>query len=529
MVRSPARYAVLALIPLAGIAVVSSFVPPGILWGDEPNGYDVLEYHLELPREWYQTHSTSPVTNNVFSNFPLLAESHYLLAMQLKGGPWAGMYLAQLMHAAFFVLAALSVYGAVREENEAAAIPATVAFASTPWIALLAPVAYNEGPLVLFSTLAVVLVMRGLREEGPRWVFVLAGMFAGFACGTKLTAVPMVVMALPVVLLASRIISKIEVRNPRRVGLKKDIRDGEGSGSNFRFQISDLAGFVVGAAITFSPWLLRTHLATGNPVFPELTKLFGSAHFTMEQITRWHVANHLPAQALRSVGGRVSELFEQIILDPRYGYTLIPLAILCIVLARASSLHRSAAVLLLAIHLLLLTIFWLFFTHLQSRFYILAVPISALLVGQLRSRRAIQVASVVVAVQVVISTVYLFQRYGDRVTRVLPAAGVEDLQLFLPKEIAESIDAARPLALVGDSKAFMYQRPIQMLHYRTVFDVRVKAGQDIISGWLEGAPADPTVVVDPVELDRFSRTYFGVVPMAADPALPRDRMFILRR
>ena len=33
-----------------------------------------------------------------FSYFPFGVEMHYLLAMHLAGGPWRGMYLAQLMH-----------------------------------------------------------------------------------------------------------------------------------------------------------------------------------------------------------------------------------------------------------------------------------------------------------------------------------------------------------------------------------------------------------------------------------------------
>jgi len=43
------------VMPLLGIAFVAALAPPGVLWGmDEPNGYDVVEYHLQVPREWYE-------------------------------------------------------------------------------------------------------------------------------------------------------------------------------------------------------------------------------------------------------------------------------------------------------------------------------------------------------------------------------------------------------------------------------------------------------------------------------------------
>ena len=86
--------------PLAAISVIGALVLPGLLWGDEPNGYDVVEYHLQVPREWFELGRIIPLQHNVFSYFPFNTEMHYLAAMHLRGGPWAGMYVAQLMHVA---------------------------------------------------------------------------------------------------------------------------------------------------------------------------------------------------------------------------------------------------------------------------------------------------------------------------------------------------------------------------------------------------------------------------------------------
>ena len=144
----------LAVMPLLAIAIVGAMVPPGALWTpDEPHGYDVVEYHLQVPREWYEAGRILPLRHNVFSYFPFGVEMHYLLAMHLSGGPWHGMYLAQMMHGAHVVLAVLAVYAFARtpSRSRASAVFAGVMAASVPWLTLLAPIAYNEGSLLLYG------------------------------------------------------------------------------------------------------------------------------------------------------------------------------------------------------------------------------------------------------------------------------------------------------------------------------------------------------------------------------------------
>jgi len=87
----------LAAAPFLAVSLIGTMVPPGLLWNpEEPHGYDVAEYHLQVPREWYEAGRIVPLRHNVFSYFPMGVEVHYLLAMEIDGGPWEGMYLAQL-------------------------------------------------------------------------------------------------------------------------------------------------------------------------------------------------------------------------------------------------------------------------------------------------------------------------------------------------------------------------------------------------------------------------------------------------
>ena len=84
--RTPSWCWLVAAVPI-GLVLVGALLPPGLLWGDEPNGYDVVEYHLQVPREWYEIGRIVPLQHNVFSYFPFNVEMHSLLAMHLRAKP----------------------------------------------------------------------------------------------------------------------------------------------------------------------------------------------------------------------------------------------------------------------------------------------------------------------------------------------------------------------------------------------------------------------------------------------------------
>ncbi len=71
----------LAAVPVAILLIAACF-PPNTLWN--PNGYDVLEYHLELPREYALLNSTAPLSHNIYSFLPANVEMLYLYLMQIS-------------------------------------------------------------------------------------------------------------------------------------------------------------------------------------------------------------------------------------------------------------------------------------------------------------------------------------------------------------------------------------------------------------------------------------------------------------
>jgi len=460
---------------VAGVVLLGACFPPGILWGDEPNGYDVVEYHLQVPREWYEAGRISALHHNVFSYFPFNVEMHYLLAIYLHGGfwgPWAGMYLAQIMHAAFCAAAVWAVYALAGGGRRGIVAGALVAAA--PWTGLLGAVAYNEGGTLLFGILAI-----GWAIRANSWrEFAIAGLFAGFAAGTKLSVAPLILAAVPTVVFITR---------PKFW--------------------AGCCCYLLAAILVLSPWLIRNWTWTGNPVFPEAMSTLGQDHFSNVQAERWREA-YWPDLKYRSPGGRIRALWNEVLGDVRFGFVLFPLTI-----AAAAMGFRNRAMVCLAILLIFQIVVWLAFTHVQSRFMVIAIPIIALMVAQIDDRGWNALAAAAAVGMTALSVIVLIEkmsRYLETDHTKVALIGRENLEGFRLFDIRQ-LKADQSLDLIGDAGAFWYQIPMSRLHYKTVFDVDTSdRGQSIDQDWLAGMPKDAVVWKDDEEMKRFARTYFGM-------------------
>ncbi|HWE92623.1 MAG TPA: hypothetical protein VG269_01500 [Tepidisphaeraceae bacterium] len=540
--------------PFVVVWLVGAMVPPGMLWTpEEPHGYDVAEYHLQIPREWYEAGRIVPLHHNVFSYFPFNVETHYLLAMHLRGGPWAGMYLAQLMHGAFVVLTVLAVYGfARRGAGPPGAMIATLAAASVPWLSQLAPIAYDEGGFLLFGTLAIGWALAALSEAQSRLRrFALAGVMAGFACGSKLTAVPEVLVFVPVCAVGVGFFTMLGCKS---TSAENDpVRRPEAEFVGGRGLRVGIAIFLLTGSLCFAPWLVRNMAWAHNPVFPEAMPLLGRGHFSQEQMERFEHA-HKAAEALRSPIRRGVELWRQIVVGWQFGYLLFPLAAAGFVL----SIRRPESWFLAGM-LVLLALFWAGFTHLQGRFFVLAIPLGALLAARIEWGRAAWGGVALVLVFGILGAArvnarlaallygsdadpkhsrlaaFLYGSEGEpkRLGIIQPSGdgqllGNEDLRYFT----AEAIEGMPPdtkLILVGEGRAFWYQIPMSRLRYKTVFDADTSGGKGLVEGWA-GPAADrggAWLLIEPEELKRFARTY-PPIPTVPPEIARENKAFVVR-
>ena len=146
-----------AAAPFLALIVLGGMLPP--------NEFDVREYHLEAPKEFYQAGRLGFVPHNLYANMALGSEMHALTAMTLAGDWWLGALAGKTVLAMFAPLAALGLYAAGRRHvSRAAGVAAAVLYISTPWIVHVSTVGFVEGAFACYLFLALYAAVLSRRE-----------------------------------------------------------------------------------------------------------------------------------------------------------------------------------------------------------------------------------------------------------------------------------------------------------------------------------------------------------------------------
>lgn len=350
------KLAWLAAAPALATLIIAACSAPGWLWRTEFGGYDALSYHLQLPREWLHDGSLQGYTHNVYSFFPSYVESAYYHLAVLVGDGVHSAYAAQLLHAGMTIIAAwITATVAMRLAGQIAGFFAFAAMLGTPWAIVTGSLGYNDMVVVLLLATGLLALTDEQVTIARRMVAL--GFISGVACGAKLTAIGFV--ALPLGAAALTMV-------PRRMWI---------------------GGALLGAVAFIAallPYLIRNVLETGNPLFPFATEALGQGHWTELQSQTWSLGHHTPG----GIGTRLAALWNQFL---RFGiganpdpnepwlpqWSILPalgIAGLAIALAKMR-LHLHAFRLIFIV--LIQIAFWIFFTHLKSRFLLpTALPLS---------------------------------------------------------------------------------------------------------------------------------------------------------
>ncbi|MFA6092467.1 MAG: phospholipid carrier-dependent glycosyltransferase [Elusimicrobiota bacterium] len=226
-----------AVFLLLAMSCLAAFVPP--------HQYDALVYHLPLPAAYIRSGRIISVEHLVYTHFPQNAEMLYGLALLLGSD-----ILAQLFSWACAVLSVGWVFEiGKRELPMPAVLLACILVCGHSAVLLLAPTAYVECPVMLWTTAAVFSFLRAREashgEEGsPRAWWALSGIFCGLGVGTKYSA------AITPLLLGAALFA-------RWISMRAEKERGK-----------DLAVFFGWAAAAGAPWLIKNLWTVGNPVFP---------------------------------------------------------------------------------------------------------------------------------------------------------------------------------------------------------------------------------------------------------------------
>ena len=150
--------------------------------------FDVMEYHLQGPKEYFQAGRISFLPHNVYTSMPFGVEMLHLLGMEVLDDWWWGALAGQLLVAAFAPAAAVLIAAtASRIGSPRAAWLAAVVYLSTPWIYRLAVIAYVEGPLCFYHAALIWGLVRPVTDSSISRVrlWCLLGLLAGGAMACK--------------------------------------------------------------------------------------------------------------------------------------------------------------------------------------------------------------------------------------------------------------------------------------------------------------------------------------------------------
>jgi hypothetical protein len=440
--------------PFVVLIVLGGMMPP---WE-----FDVREYHLQVPKEWYQAGRVQFLPHNVYGNMPLGAEMHVVLGMILTAGWadwWWGALVGKTVMAAFAPLTALGLYAAVRHQvSSAGAAAAAIVYLATPWVIYVSITGLNEGAVACYALLAVAAMLRwqpaaDQASFGQRTGYlVLAGVFAGSAAACKYPALLFVVVPLAVW-------SGLAVH-----------------GRSLDRRAKTIAIFLLGALAASGPWYAKNAALTGNPFYP---LVFGGATRTPELIERWNRAHQVPpdVQGRRYTSAQAADSIALLAWrSPWINPLVLPLAALAWLNVR----HRRWVVRLGLLILWVLLIWWLA-THRIDRFLVPVLPWAAWLAGigfaWSGSRPWRIVATTVLVAGAALNLLFLIHS-GHYDRRLL--VSLAELRTDQPAEpggysrvspVHRYLNAAVPhgkrVLLVGDAQPFDLEVPVR---YATCFD-----------------------------------------------------------
>lgn len=217
--------------------VLMGTVPAFFLALYPPVGFDATSYHLPFARLFAEAGALVFAETLRFPVFPQLGELLFTGALLV-----ADDVTAQLTQWLALVVTSIATASLARDlAGRAASVLAVALWLGTPLAVFLGANAYIDASLTMYVTLAFAAFHAWNRDGHVGWA-ALAGAFAGCAAATKYHGIFFVIV----------LVAAFARRNAR-----------------------SLAVFMLVAATFAAPWYARIADATGNPVFPYLSAVFG--------------------------------------------------------------------------------------------------------------------------------------------------------------------------------------------------------------------------------------------------------------
>ena len=226
---------------------------------------DAQVYHLLVPRLTIEHHGWRPIAYNVYSHWPMNVEQLFTMAMILKD-----YRLATLVHFWFGIMTLWLLWLLCRRAGQPRfGILAVVFFLLNPTVRTSFEIAYIDFGCAFFMLASFWFLAKGLSDtEARRRNLLFAGLFGGVLAGCKLNGF-MGGLCLGLLYLVAR-------RGEKR--LLKDFGEM-------------LVFFGLPAVLLLMPWLIKSAVETGNPVYPVLFNYLGGVEWDSKlstQLYQWH-------------------------------------------------------------------------------------------------------------------------------------------------------------------------------------------------------------------------------------------------
>ncbi len=230
--------------------------------------YDSLEYHVALADLYAKTGAVTSLPHHMFSHFPLNVEMLYAASLVL-----GKLEFIKYFNFLFVILTGLLVYQYSREHwGRKAGLLASVLLLCSIHLADTAWTGKSDVGLLFFSTASMILFF-----EGGWRKYLLSGLFAGLALGTKHTAILYVWGGLGAVWICNFFSHKEK-------------------GLAFKNSLI----FIFVSSMIALPWWFRSFIQTGDPIFPFGFPFFKSSLWTLDLYQRLTTHYHTLSLNLKS-------------------------------------------------------------------------------------------------------------------------------------------------------------------------------------------------------------------------------------
>jgi hypothetical protein len=447
--------AIAVLFPFAVMLLLGSMTPP---WD-----FDVREYHMQGPKEWFVAGEISFLEHNVYTSFPFLSEMLSLAAMVVRGDWRDGAICGKVLLGSFQFLTAVAVYAVGRRWfSQTAGLLATIVYLTTPWTFRISIIAYAEGAAGFYLMAAsMVYLLVPVCEDRSRWRLIgLSGFLAGSAMAAKYPGVLSVVIPVGLILLVTVIRTRTRLES---VSGQSEPAAEQWSASK---QVAGLALiYALGVVVAVGPWLVRNVIDTGNPVYPLLYSVFGGVDLTPEMDLKWKRGHSPDDHDLTEIPRYLTDIAARSDWTSGLLFGLSIPALLW--------LRRHFAVRALWFMAAWMLVTWWGLTHRIDRFWVPIIPVFAVLAGAAWGLFAGRTWRVAVLVLVSVCTVFNLSFW--KVPRLTGfQIGLLDMQAARQLTVRTDFkrlnltlpDDARVL-MVGEAEVFDAEFDVV---YNTVFD-----------------------------------------------------------